>query len=66
VLEIPLYGPEAVALDLQAAFAATYARSGYGRGRMYRHPVEPPLSPAEQSWVEERLAAWRAEAAEGA
>lgn len=50
--------PDAV-LDLQEAFRRVYDGSGYGVTLNYSLPVRPPLSPEAETWVEERLAAWR-------
>jgi hypothetical protein len=45
-----------VPLDLSAAFAAIYERTGYGARIDYRQPPPPPpLSPAEAGWVDDLM-----------
>jgi uncharacterized protein DUF4058 len=51
--------PEAT-LDLQAVFNTVYDRAGYDYSLNYRRPVEPPLSEADATWIQEQLAAWLA------
>jgi hypothetical protein len=53
---IPLAPPDAdILLDVQPFIEAIYARSRYERDIDYRLPLNPPLSPAEAAWLEERL-----------
>jgi hypothetical protein len=60
VLPVPLLAPDPDAtLDLQAAFAAIYARAGYGRRVDYARPPLPPLTPEEAIWIDGLLAARR-------
>jgi hypothetical protein len=55
-LPIPLARPDPdITLDLQPFIETIYARSRYERDIDYRRPLQPPLSPAEASWLEERL-----------
>jgi Protein of unknown function (DUF4058) len=55
-IPIPLAPPDAdIALDIQPFVAAIYARSRYERDIDYRRPLDPPPSPAEAAWLEERL-----------
>jgi hypothetical protein len=55
-LTIPLAPPDPdITLALQPLVDAIYARSRYGRDIDYRRPLTPPLSAAEQAWLEERL-----------
>jgi hypothetical protein len=55
-LTIPLLPPDPdISLDLQPLVDAIYARSRYHRDIDYRRPLSPPLSAAEQGWLEERL-----------
>jgi hypothetical protein len=55
-IPIPLLPPDPdISLDLQPFVAAIYARSRYDRDIDYRQPLQPPLSPAELAWLEERL-----------
>lgn len=50
--------PDAV-LDLQAIFTTVYDRAGYDYALNYRRPVVPPLSPADQTWAPQLVAAPR-------
>jgi len=55
-IPIPLLPPDPdISLDLQPFVAAIYARSRYERDIDYRRPLQPPLTPPEQAWLEERL-----------
>jgi hypothetical protein len=55
-IPIPLAPPDAdIRLNLQPFVEAIYARSRYARDIDYRRPLQPPLSPSEQAWLEERL-----------
>ena len=55
-LPIPLAPPDPdITLDLQPLIEAIYLRSRYERDIDYRRPLQPPLSPADQAWLEERL-----------
>jgi len=44
-----------ISLALQPLVDAIYARSRYGRDIDYCRPLTPPLSTAEQTWLEQRL-----------
>jgi hypothetical protein len=53
---IPLLAPDPdIALDLQPLVEKIYTRSRYQRDIDYGQPIEPPLSPAETAWLQERL-----------
>ncbi len=54
-VRVPLAGgdPDAV-LDLQAVLERTYAEGAYGDRIDYSRPCQPPLSPEDQAWAEER------------
>jgi Protein of unknown function (DUF4058) len=55
-LTVPLAPPDPdISLDLQPLVDAIYARSRYERDIDYRRPLTPPLPPAEQAWLDERL-----------
>jgi hypothetical protein len=55
---IPLLGRDPpVVLDLQAVFAETYERAGFGRRLDYTKPPIPALSPDDEAWAREVLAA---------
>ncbi len=55
-IPIPLAGTDPdLSLDLQPLVEAIYARSRYERDLDYRRPLAPPLSPAEQAWLDKRL-----------
>jgi hypothetical protein len=54
-IPIPLAPPDPdITLDLQPLVDAIYTRSRYERDIDYRQPLNPPLNPAEASWLEER------------
>jgi hypothetical protein len=56
-IPIPLVPPDPdISLDLQPLVEAIYARSRYERDIDYRRPLDPPLSPADQAWLEAVLA----------
>lgn len=57
-IPIPLLqqAPE-VELNLQEVFESVYEPACYDRMLPYDEPVEPPLSPADEAWVRERLRA---------
>src|SRR5262249_49213270 len=56
LIRIPLLPPDPdISLDLQPMVEAIYARSRYERDIDYRQPLQPPLSPPEQAWLEEQL-----------
>ena len=57
-ISIPLLkqDPE-VELNLQEVFESVYEPACYDRMLPYDEPVEPPLSPADEAWVRERLQA---------
>jgi len=53
---IPLLAPDPdIALDLQPLVEKIYSRSRYERDIDYSQPIDPPLSPAETTWLQERL-----------
>ncbi len=55
-IPIPLLPPDAdISLHLQPFIESIYARSRYERDIDYRQPLQPPLSPSEQAWLERRL-----------
>jgi hypothetical protein len=55
-IPIPLLAPDPdISLDLQPFVAAIYARSRYERDIDYRRPLQLPLGPAEQAWLDEHL-----------
>jgi hypothetical protein len=55
-IPIPLAPPDAdIEIAVQPLVDAVYARSGYERDIDYRRPISPPLSTAEQAWLDERL-----------
>lgn len=55
-LVIPLLAPDPdVTVSIQPLVDAIYARSQYEIDIDYRQPLRPPLSPAEQAWLEEWL-----------
>ena len=56
IIPVPLASPDAdISLDVQPLVEAVYARSHYERDIDYRRPPNPPPSPAEAAWLEERL-----------
>ena len=55
-LVVPLLPPDPdLTVPVQPLVDAIYARSQYAVDIDYRQPLRPPLSPAEQAWLEERL-----------
>ncbi|HUY35073.1 MAG TPA: DUF4058 family protein [Pirellulales bacterium] len=53
---VPLAPPDAdITLALQPLVEAVYARSRYDRDIDFRRPLDPPLSPAETTWLHEQL-----------
>jgi hypothetical protein len=52
-------GDDDVVINLQAVFARTYELSGYEDVLRYDQPCVPALSPQDQAWADERIAAWR-------
>jgi len=60
-VNIPLREPdEDAVLDLQQALDTAYDRARYADMTDYAGPIpDPPLKPADRSWVERTLAAWR-------
>ena len=55
-IRIPLAKPDPdMPLDLQPLVEAIYARSRYARDIDYRRPLAPPLTAAEQAWLDEQL-----------
>ncbi len=61
-VSVPLGEPEAhVLLDLQQALDTTYGRARFADSVDYAMPIpDPPLSPADQAWVERMVKAPRA------
>jgi hypothetical protein len=59
-LKIPLADddPDAT-LNLQGAVEQVYFEGRYGRRIRYEEPCEPPLSVEDQTWANERIAAFR-------
>ena len=47
------------AVELQAAFEHVYIGGRYARRIRYDRPCDPPLTPEEQGWAEERIRAFR-------
>ena len=59
-INIPLEDDDPdVVLDLQAALEHVYVIGRYARRIRYEQPCDPPLSPAEQAWAQERIVAFR-------
>ena len=59
-LNVPLEDDDPdVMLDLQAAFEQVYIGGRYARRVRYDQPCDPPMSPEQQSWAEERIRAFR-------
>ena len=57
ILSIPLAAPDPdITLALQPLVDAVYARSHFDRDLDYRRRLDPPLSPSDTTWLEERLA----------
>lgn len=57
-IRVPLAEGDAdVPLDLQAVLEKTHTAGSYHLRLSYAQPPEPPLSPADEAWVRERLAA---------
>jgi Protein of unknown function (DUF4058) len=55
-IPIPLAAPDSdVTIALQPLVEAVYARSHYDRIIDYHQPLNPPLSPAEATWLQEQL-----------
>jgi hypothetical protein len=55
-IPIPLVSPDPdVTLALQPLVEAVYARSRYDRDIDYQRPLDPPLGPAEATWLQQRL-----------
>lgn len=53
-IPVPLAGNDPdVILDLQAIFNTVYDRAGYDYSLDYRHSIEPHLSDADTSWVQQ-------------
>jgi hypothetical protein len=60
-IRIPLVDPDPdVPLDVQSALEQVYWEGRYLRRLRYEEPCEPPLTPDDQAWANERLAAYRA------
>ncbi|MDW8234575.1 MAG: DUF4058 family protein [Roseiflexaceae bacterium] len=58
VIPVPLRAPDPdVPLDLSAALNDAYAEGRYDLRIDYRNPPPPPLTPADEAWLNERLAA---------
>lgn len=62
VIAVPLRPPDDdLPLDLQRALDLAFERAGYAELAGYDAPLPyPPLKPADQAWVLDTLAAWRA------
>jgi hypothetical protein len=59
-LKVPLADDDPdVTLDLQAALEQVYVEGRYVRRIRYEHPCDPPLSPEDQAWADERMGAFR-------
>ena len=59
-LNIPLEDDDPdVVLDLQAAFEQVYIGGRDARRIRYDQPCDPPLSPEQQAWADERIKAFR-------
>ena len=57
-IRVPLAAGDAdVPLDLQAVLEKTYLAGSYHLRLSYAAPPEPPLFPADEAWVRERIAA---------
>jgi hypothetical protein len=55
-ISVPLEQPDPdVPLELQPMIEAIYQRSRYEHDIDYSQPCQPPLSPAEAAWLEQRL-----------
>jgi len=55
-LVIPLLPPDPdLTVPIQPLIETIYARSQYDADIDYRQPLRPPLSPADQGWLHERL-----------
>lgn len=55
-LVIPLLHPDQdISVSLQPLIETIYARSQYDADIDYCQPLRPPLTPADQAWLEERL-----------
>ena len=55
-IPIPLTPPDQdIKLSLQPLVGAVYARSHYDRDIDYGRQLDPPLQPAEVTWLEEHL-----------
>jgi hypothetical protein len=60
-ISIPLTAPDPdVPLDLQPMIEAIYARSRYHRSIDYSHPLTPPLTAEETTWLAQQLQARQA------
>jgi hypothetical protein len=60
-LRFPLRPHDAdVVVGLQQVLAQTYAAGRYATTTDYDRPPEPPLSPDDDAWARQRIAAWRA------
>lgn len=57
-VKVPLAGTDPdVLLDLQAVLAKTYDAGVYRERLRYRKPCRPPLTPEEQAWADQLIAA---------
>src|SRR5205807_9257716 len=60
-VQIPLSEPDPdVPLDVQEALEQVYSDGRYMRRVRYDEPCQPPLSPVDQQWANERWAVYRA------
>ena len=58
---VPLRAPDPdVPLDVQEALEQVYSDGRYMRRVRYDEPCQPPLSPVDQQWANERWASYRA------
>jgi len=65
-LTIPLLPPDPdLTVPIQPLIDTIYPRSQYDADIDYRQPLRPPLSPADQVWLEERLREREAESSGG-
>ncbi len=62
VIPVPLLPEDGdVPLDLHAAFDLVYERSVYDYSLKYDAPPNPPVSDAQQKWIDERVTQWRSQ-----
>jgi hypothetical protein len=57
-IPIPLVSPDPdLTLDFKAVFRAAYEPAIYDRRLRYKEPLAPPFRPADEQWVQQKLAA---------